>query len=418
MVSRLLRVLLNREDTYEERNFRVSEPIFSTFRPHSPNWSSRDHATGLALCCDGLASDEVNNVRTKNVFFIAAVLIIGAVLVWAVGFHKTDSAAVKNATSSERTTSETSSSLLSPSSSSTGAYRSGATPPSDAALGNKALLTARWGAGEGELGRSRPQEGNPEGPMSFAEAGDDLLVLDQVNGKVTRFDKKSGQPKSSFKTSLTTQDIAIAKDGTVVLLDRLVEKSIRLVDKSGRAIGTLMLPADRIPDPGLTTGVFVDGKDVYVEKEHGALVRIGGIDGTPTSEPAELTGRPSKDGSLLLMVALAQAEARANLNVFDRKANTLRFARVLSFPRPTRQVVLLDSDAKGTIYVGLIAGKPDMVHVACLDPTDGRVLGRVVLPVNHTQEESFKDFVVMNDGTILSSMRSEDGVSYEQARCP
>jgi hypothetical protein len=255
--------------------------------------------------------------------------------------------------------------------------------------------------------------------MSFAEAGDDLVVLDQVNGKVTRFDKKTGKTKGSFKTSLTTQDIAVAKDGTVVLLDRLVEKSIRLVDKNGRAIGNpIMLPTDRIPDPGLTTGVFVDGKDVYVEKEHGALVRIGGLDGTPTSEAAELTGRPSKDGSLLFMVALAQADAKANLNVFDRKANTLRFARILPFPRPTRQVVLLDSDAKGTIYLGLIAGKPEMVHVACVDPNDGHILGRVTLPTNHTQEESFKDFVVMSDGTIVSSMRSEDGVSYEQARCP
>ncbi|GAF98532.1 unnamed protein product, partial [marine sediment metagenome] len=41
-----------------------------------------------------------------------------------------------------------------------------------------ALVVARWGSARDELGRERPQEGNPEGPMSLVLAGKDLLVLD------------------------------------------------------------------------------------------------------------------------------------------------------------------------------------------------------------------------------------------------
>ncbi|MDF2695401.1 MAG: hypothetical protein K0S65_3784, partial [Labilithrix sp.] len=222
--------------------------------------------------------------------------------------------------------------------------------------------------------------------MSFARAGDDLLVLDQVNARVVRYDAK-GKVRGTFDATLTTQDIAVGKDGNVVLLDRLVDKTARIVDRNGRAIGTLPLPADRVGDPGLVTGVFVDGRDVYVEKQHGVLTLIGTTDGS-RADPAELTGRPSKDGSLLLMAVLSTAEARVNLNVFDRRLGSLRFARAIPFPRPTRQVTLLDSDLRGTIYLGVLGGNPQMVHVACLDSADGHAIGRVTLATSAVPEES------------------------------
>lgn len=278
------------------------------------------------------------------------------------------------------------------------------------------VLAARWGSGRGELGRSRPQEGNPEGPMSFARSGDELLVLDQVNGRVVRYDA-NGKPRSTFETTATTQDLTVAKDGTVVLLDRLVDKTVRLVDRNGRPIGALPLPADRVEDPGLVTGVFVDGKDVYVEKEHGVLTRIGSTDGS-AADAAELTGRPSRDGALLLMAVLSAPEARVNVNAFDRKLGSLRFARVVQFPRPVRQIMLLDTDMRGTIYLGVLGGSPQMVHIACLDPGDGRAIGRLSVPTSATPEESFRDFTIADDGTILLALRTEDGIEYRSAHCP
>jgi hypothetical protein len=280
-----------------------------------------------------------------------------------------------------------------------------------------AILVARWGSARGELGRQRPQEGNPEGPMSLVLAGDELVVLDQVNGRLARYDK-NGRLRSTSDAPTTAQDVAVAKDGTVVMVDRLVGKAITLVDASGRKIGEMPL-GPRVPQPGLVTGVMVDGKNVYVEKEHGALVLIGTTDGRPADEALELSGRPSKDGALLLTAGLSsKAHGRAYLNAFDRKTQSLRFARQITFPSPSQAIVLLDSDAKGTLYLGVAAGDPGDAHITCLDPGDGHVIGRVALPLSHTPEESFRDFTVGSDGTIAFAVRTDDGVQYRTATCP
>jgi hypothetical protein len=370
-----------------------------------------DEGLSLHHAQPGLASNEVLNARTRNLT-IAVVVAALSVVVWVSVRGSTPASPMPPSISDPSTEAPpTPVPLIAASQPSASA---GATPAPEPAP--SAMLAARWGSGRGELGRSRPQEGNPEGPMSFASAGEDLLVLDQVNQRVVRYDAR-GAVKDTFDASPTTQDIAVGKDGTVALLDRLVDKTVRLVDARGRPIGSLSLPADRVPDPGLVTGVFVDGKDVYVEKEHGVLTRIGTTDGRP-AEAAELTGRPSKDGTLLLMAVLSAPEARVTLNAFDRVLGSLRFARSIPFVRPVREVVLLDTDRRGTIYLGVTAGKPPMVHVACLDPSDGRAIGRLSMPSSEVEEESFRDFVVADDGTIIASLRSEEGVEYRTARCP
>ena len=283
--------------------------------------------------------------------------------------------------------------------------------------GPNALVVARWGSHRDELGRDRPQEGNPEGPMSLVLAGDQLLVLDQVNGRLARY-SKDGKLLATSDAPKTAQDIAVGKDGTVAMIDRLVEKTVTLVDSNGKKIGELSL-AGRVPDPGLVTAVIVDGKDVYVEKEHGSLVLLGTTDGKGADQPTELTGRPSKDGALLLTAGLSNKEqGRAYLNAVDRKTSSLRFARAIAFPKPALGIVLLDTDAKGTIYLGVASGDPGDAQIACLDPGDGHVVGRVTLPLSHTAEESFRDFTVGSDGTIAFAVRTDEDIQYRTARCP
>lgn len=294
-----------------------------------------------------------------------------------------------------------------------------AAPASDDAAaepdaGAPALLATGWGSGRGELGRERPQEGNAEGPMSLALANGELFVLDQVNGRVTRYDDR-GRVVGESQASPTTQDIAVSRDGKAALLDRLSNKSIALLDRSGRKNGELPLRESEVGETGLLTGVFVDGDDVYVEKEHGALVRVGRIDGQP-AEPGELAGRPSRDGKLLLNAQIAGGAVA--LNAIDRASGTVRFARAIPFPRPLRALVLLDSDARGTIYLGASAGPEHTAQIVCLASADGAVVGRVVVPVSEGPEETMRDFAVSDDGTIVWALRSEHGVEYRVARCP
>jgi hypothetical protein len=281
--------------------------------------------------------------------------------------------------------------------------------------GSATWAGARWGSRRGELGRSSPTEGNPEGPMSFAVAGKDLLVLDQVNGRLVRYDAH-GHVLGSSTIPETVQDVAVAKDGTTALLDRLAGKTVSLVDASGRRVGELPLTGDT----GALTGVFVDGNDVYVEQDHGGLVNVGTTDGQPPgSPPAQLGGRPSKDGKLLLTATLAAAaEGKVTVNAIDRAKNELRFARLVQVARPASVIVLLDTDAHGTVYLGVDAGEPETANVVCMDPNDGHVIGRVNLPLSAGPEETFRDFAVDDDGNIVYALRTDQGVTYASARCP
>ncbi len=278
-------------------------------------------------------------------------------------------------------------------------------------------VKATWGSRRGELGRDRPAEGNPEGPMSFAVRGRGLYVVDQVNGRLVRYDAR-GNLLGSSTIPDTVQDVAVGKDGTTALLDRLAGKTVSLTDASGRRIGEL--PLAGLGDTGNLTGVFIDGKDVYVEQDHGGLVSVGTTDGQPATAPLkELGGRPSKDGSLLLNAALAApSDGKVTLNAIDRSSNELRFARLVQVSRPASAIVLLDTDASGTIYLGVDAGEPETANVVCMAPSDGHVVGRVNLPLSDTPEESFRDFAVDDDGTIVFTLRTEQGATYATARCP
>ena len=251
--------------------------------------------------------------------------------------------------------------------------------------------------------------------MSFAFANGKLVVLDQVNRRVTRYGS-DGRVESESDAPQTAQDIAVAKNGSSALLDRLSAKSVGIHDPSGKKIGELPLRESEVGETGLLTGVFIDGKSVYVEKSHGALVRIGTIDGEPVDGPSELAGRPSRDGKLLLNAQMAGGAIV--LNAIDRQSGTSKFARAIPFPRPLRGILLLDSDPRGTIYVAASAGAPNNAQVVCLEPQAGAVIGRSSVPTSDGAEETMRDFAVGDDGTVVYALRDNDGVAYRTMRCP
>ena len=289
-------------------------------------------------------------------------------------------------------------------------------PPAPGAA-RDGLIVASYGSRPGELGRDRPEEGNPQGPSSLAFAGRDLIVLDQVNERGVRYDA-NGKVIGVFDAPSTAQEIAVAPDGKMALMDRLGHKVVTLTDPSGKKIGELPLKGET----GLYTGVFFDGNDVYAEKEHGALVKLGSTDGAEADEHATtLQGRPSRDGTLLLGASLASsATGKIAVNAYDRKTNALRFARVIRVAPPAETILLLDTDARGVIYVGVRNGDPDAneATIACLQPSDGKAIGRVTVPLSTVPEETFRDLTVSNEGVIAYAVHGEEGVTYRTTRCP
>jgi outer membrane protein assembly factor BamB len=248
-----------------------------------------------------------------------------------------------------------------------------------------------------------------------------MYVLDQVNDRVTRRGP-DGRVEATIPIQLGgAQDVAVADDGSLVVLDRLGDKKLVIYDEAGRPRGELPLGGDAgSGDPGLLTGVFVDGKDVWVEREHGTLVRVGDTSGAP-AEPKEAPGRPSRDGALWLSAGIVDAAAgRAFVSAIDRASGDHRFTRELRQKAELRAIVLLDSDRAGTIYFGVEVHVPperEVVVVTCLEPLHGQPVGSIVLPANTLPEETFRDLAVLDAGGVVYALRSEAGVTYEVHEC-
>lgn len=260
------------------------------------------------------------------------------------------------------------------------------------------------------------------GPMSLAhDASGKIYVLDQVNGRIVRRGP-DGSLEGTFDMKLTgAQDIAVGKGGEMVVLDRVVDKTIAIYGADGAIRAQLPIEGEGIEEPGHITGLFVDGSDVYVEREHAALVKIGDVNGTPADLRSELPGRPSRDGLSFLKAGITDpAAGRAYVTAIDRKSGDHRFTREIRFKSEITHILLLDSDKSGTIYFAVeLHEEPaaDYVMLHCLEPQKGALIGSATLPVNTLPDETFRDMTVLDGGGVIYAVRTSDGVTYRRYDC-
>lgn len=293
--------------------------------------------------------------------------------------------------------------------------------------GTEVLARFGWGSGDEALGRESQPEGNPEGPMSLTVGPDgSIFVLDQVNQRLVRLDSKGKRLSSTPLPLQAAQDVVVTKDGTALVMDRLVDKAVAIIGPDGKQKGELPLEGKGMTEGGASTGLFHDGDDVLVEREHGDLVRIGKSDGTKDTERGEVPGRPSKDGaSYLTAVIVDRGQGLFSLTAIAKATLEHRFTRQVSFGQAIDALVMLDTDAAGLAYVGAqseIAGStPEAprlgLTVLCLDGRDGALLGRTSFPANSVADESFRELTVGGDGSILFLRRTTEGAQLERHRC-
>lgn len=284
------------------------------------------------------------------------------------------------------------------------------------------VFSARWGSGPDQLGHDRPDEGNPLGPMSMAFDGKGrLLVLDEVNGRIVRRTPDGKVDKTIPVGVLEAHDLAVGADGSAAVLDRYADKQVVLYDESGRMIGDYPILGDGVDDVGLVTGVFVDGTDVYVEREHGPLVRIGDTSGQRAEPRTEIPGRPTRDGLSFITAGIIEAGAgRVYVSAIDRGTMEHRFTRELRLKSIVETIVLLDTDKAGTIYFAAqvdVGDGTNAILLSCLEPLKGIPVGGAVLPANTMPEESFRDLAVLDDGGVMFALRTEEGVTYTRFDC-
>lgn len=285
-----------------------------------------------------------------------------------------------------------------------------------------------WGSGEKNLGRDRPDEANPEAPMSLTvDAQGNVWILDQVNGRLVKVDRNGKRMGEVQLPVQAAQDVAVAKDGTAVVMDRLVDRSIALVGPDGKLKGELPVEGKGLEEGGGSTGVFTDGDDVYVEREHGDLVKVGTTKGVGDPERPEVPGRPSKDGQSWLSAGIVDAQAGlVMVTAIEKPSQAHRFTRQYALGSPVVNLNLLDSDGSGVIYLGSVVEAPGSTEEApkfsvlllCMDPVDGRPLGRVELPPNTGPEETFRELVVQEEGGVVYLHRTEAGAQVMRVSCP
>lgn len=293
--------------------------------------------------------------------------------------------------------------------------------------GGKELARFGWGSGEGNLGRTRPDEANPEAPMSLTVDGQgQVWIVDQVNERLVKLDR-NGKVVGTVPIPLqAAQDVVVAPDGTALVMDRLVDKSIAVIGPDGKQKGELPILGKGLEEGGASTGLFTDGKEVYVEREHGDSVRIGTTAGEPNRERPEVPGRPASDGKTYLTAGIVDAAAGVVMvTAIDREPQQHRFTRQFTMGAPVLALNLLDADRAGIIYLGTIveeAGStPEApkfgIALLCLDALDGRPLGQTRFPANTMPEETFRELTVLPEGGVLFMERTEAGPRVVRYAC-
>ncbi|APR75251.1 Hypothetical protein A7982_00597 [Minicystis rosea] len=260
------------------------------------------------------------------------------------------------------------------------------------------------------------------GPMSLAVGpGGKIYILDQINGRVVRRGPDGSLEATSEMKLTGAQDIAVGKDGSMAVLDRVVDKAIALYDANGNLRAQLPIEGEGIEEPGHITGVYIDGSDVLVEREHGTLLKIGDVNGIPLEPRVEVPGRPTRDGLSWITAGITDAQTgHAYVSSIDRKSGDHRFTRQIKFKSEIQSILLLDTDKNGTIYFAVELHEDpaaDYVMLQCLEPQKGALVGSATLPVNTMPEETFRDLTVLDDGGVLYAVRGSDGVSYRRFDC-
>lgn len=282
-----------------------------------------------------------------------------------------------------------------------------------------AAIEGAWGGAPGQFGRRRDSEANPEAPMAVVARGRSVYVVDQVNHRVQRFE--DGRPAQVISTSETIQDLAVGADGKTVVLDRLADKSVQVFDANGELVNEAPLEGKGIPEAGRVTGVFRDEGGIWVERDHSSLVRIADADGNADAERPELPGRPTRDGRVVVsVVILDRAGAKAAVTAFQRETLELAWRQDVVFSMPIVQILMVDSDLAGNVYVAAHVGREsdrepymiveEVIQVVKLGTT-GELLGSIDLPASSTGDENLRPLSVGDDGAIYAMQPTEAGMT-------
>ena len=293
-------------------------------------------------------------------------------------------------------------------------------PAAFAPSAGKVVISGGYGSGDGQFGRRREAESNPEAPMAVAAGPNgELAIVDQVNRRIQRY--KNGKLVGSVSTGGdTVQDVAFSRDGKMLVLDRLVDGNVQVYGADGKLVNELSLAGKGVTEGGGVTGVFSDDDGIYVERDHESVVRIADASGKSDPTRPELVGRPSRDGHLLLAAEIVDAQQGDVLvSAADRSGQPM-WKQPIHLGIPIVHIITLDSDAGGLAYLAVDVGHEtasapfriydEHILVARLG-SGGAPRGMLAIPPLPTADESFRPITVEDDGSIDVMAAGDNGLA-------
>jgi hypothetical protein len=294
------------------------------------------------------------------------------------------------------------------------AGRPASAPPPEVAT----VVEAGWGSAEGQLGAARPDEGSPEGPKSFVvDAAGRVHVLDQVNQRIQSFD--SGAPSGALALpDRPFEDIELDTGG-FLLLDLFETPSIVGLGLDGTVSGQVPLPAEEIPEPGLSTALDKHASGIWVEVEDELLVRVADASGNPV-EPSVVPGQ-LVSGEQVFRAVLDSSTVLEIHRQASADSAPEPFASI-SFPHSVRGLSLLAPGVSGgLVLITLLEVEQtdpeqpaDQQHVFVELTPGGKEIRRHALPASQGALEAFRSARRGADGKLYVMTSSDAGVAIVQ----
>jgi hypothetical protein len=221
------------------------------------------------------------------------------------------------------------------------------------------------GAGADAVGIEVPEEGNPEGPASFAvDAQGSIHILDQVNGRIQIFSKTGALQGTVKLPDLTYDDIELDGNGGYILLDKHERESVIFFDGNGQETSFIRVAGGPIESPGDVTGLYRTNDGIWLEVDDAALVQIADLAGNPVQTRSTELGRRDKDGRIVLVAIDGNRDV------------------VLTAQTP---------GATDSTEIGRITFAMDVAHVSAFEyDDDGNVLVGVETFTEGTEEQDFE----------------------------
>jgi hypothetical protein len=201
------------------------------------------------------------------------------------------------------------------------------------------------------VGRTIGDESASEGPESFAlEPDGGYLVLDQVNRRVLHLDAE-GRVSDTIELSASTfEDVEQFEGRAVLVLDRLVGRMLRVMDRQGQLIVDVPIEGSGIEHGGSITAMLPRPDGVWLEVDHRHSVKVLDRELRPCQRQVIL-GRPIVNGQSL------RGELDGNggvlISLGGRTEREVSQMVSLEGEAPIERIVWLDADSRGRVHVVL-----------------------------------------------------------------